>query len=251
VARSYRESAQRLEQDVVDATHVPRDRVKAMLNGVAWVGLSDNFNAWLGGAGGDDGLVDAIQSTMKILTDSGDFKANPLPDQDPYRIINRQFLSAIYLKTVTGSAPASSPGAQSLERQFKPLSEQAWSALREVGTLKSLPVVFQSGTAELSLEGKQELDTAMDNLRHYPNFRVIVKGHTGLRGSAEENLKLSQERAESVERYLEVTYKIDPNRLRTVGYGSAQPLPQLPDESDRAYTYRLPRVELSLVAEVY
>jgi len=251
VAKAYRENAQRLEQDIVDATRIPSDKVKTLLNGVAWVGLSDNVQSWIGTGPGADGLADAIQSTVNILVDSGDFKSNPIPDEDPYRIINRQFLSSIYVKTVTGSVPADAGAAQSLGRQFKPLSEQAWSSLREIGTLKTLPVVFQSGTAELGLEGKQELDKAMENLRHYPNFRVVVKGHTGLRGNPEENRKLSQERAESVARYLQVTYNVDLNRLRVVGYGSEKPLPQFPGESERAYAYRLPRVELSLVAEVF
>ena len=71
-----------------------------------------------------------------------------------------------------------------------------------------------------------------------------------MKGSPEENRKLSQERAEAVARYLEVTYNIDHNRLRTVGLGSDKPLPQLADESERAYGYRLPRVELSLVADI-
>jgi len=52
-----------------------------------------------------------------------------------------------------------------------------------------------------------------------------------------------------VARYLGVTYNLDLNRLRVVGLGSTLPLPQLPGESERAYGYRLPRVELSLVAE--
>ena len=250
VSRFYRENPARLERDVVEATNIPADKVKPSLNGVAWVGLGDNFQMWMGGGGGAEGLVDAIQSTVRILVDAGDFKSNPIPDQDPYRIVNRQFLSTLYLQATTGSAPANAPAAQSLAKRFKPLADPAWSALREVGTLKTLPVVFQSGTAELSLEGKQELDAAMDNLRHYPNFRVIVKGHTGLRGTAEENLKLSQERADSVGRYLQVTYGVDPNRLRVVGYGSDKPLPREPGEPDRTYGYRLPRVELALVSEV-
>ncbi len=250
VSRHYRENPAQLERDVVEATKIPVDKVKPSLNGVAWVGLGDNFQMWMGGGGGAEGLVDSIQSTVRILVDAGDFKANPIPDQDPYRIVNRQFLSTLYLQATTGSAPANAPAAQSLAKPFKALADPAWSALREVGTLKTLPVVFQSGTAELSLEGKQELDAAMENLRHYPNFRVIVKGHTGLRGTAEENLKLSQERADSVGRYLQVTYGVDPNRLRLVGYGSEKPLPRAPDESDRAYGYRLPRVELALVSEV-
>ena len=89
----------------------------------------------------------------------------------------------------------------------------------------------------------------METLSHYPNFRVVIKGHTGLRGDPEENQLLSQERAESVARYLGVTYNVDSNRLRIVGLGSKLPLPQLPGESERAYSYRLPRVELALVAE--
>jgi hypothetical protein len=35
-----------------------------------------------------------------------------------------------------------------------------------------------------------------------------------------------------------------------VGYGASKPLPRQPDESERAYDYRLPRVELALVSEV-
>jgi outer membrane protein OmpA-like peptidoglycan-associated protein/ABC-type nitrate/sulfonate/bicarbonate transport system substrate-binding protein len=250
VVRYYLQEPARLEQDVVEATKMSADKARASLKGVAWVGLGDNFQAWMGGGGGAEGLVDSIQSTARILVDNGDFKSSPIPDRDPYRIVNRQFLSQIYLTATTGTQPAANvPAAQTLGKTFKPLEDRAWAAMREVGTLKTLPVVFQSGTAELSIEGKQELDAAMENLRHYPNFRVIVKGHTGLRGAAEENLKLSQERADSVGRYLQVTYGVDPNRLRIVGYGSGRPLPRLPDESDRAYDYRLPRVELALVSE--
>jgi outer membrane protein OmpA-like peptidoglycan-associated protein len=47
------------------------------------------------------------------------------------------------------------------------------------------------------------------------------------------------------------TFNIDANRIRAVGFGASQPLPRLPDESDRAYGYRLPRVEVALVAEQY
>jgi hypothetical protein len=42
---------------------------------------------------------------------------------------------------------------------------------------------------------------------------------------------------------------MDADRIRALGFGSAQPLPRLPDESDRAYAYRLPRVEFALVSE--
>jgi outer membrane protein OmpA-like peptidoglycan-associated protein len=247
VAKEYRENPQRLEKEVAAETKLPPESVKRLLEGCAWASLSDNAQTWLGPTSGTDALVDTIQSTARTLVDAGDFKSHPLPDQDPYRIISRQFISKLYVGAVTGGGTQSGP--PSLERKFAALTDAGWQGLKEVGTLKALPVSFQSGTAELSHEGKLELDRAMETLSHYPNFRVVIKGHTGVRGDPEENQLLSQERAESVARYLGVTYNVDPNRLRIVGLGSKQPLPQLAGESERAYSYRLPRVELSLVAE--
>lgn len=248
VLKEYRDQPQRLEQEVAESTKLPADSVKRLLGGVSWASLSDNFQTWLGTTPGAEALVDSIQATVRILIDAGEFTATPLPEQDPYRILNRQFVAAAYVANVTGQkgAEASTP---SLEKKFAPLEERAWSALKEVGTLKAVPVVFQSGTADLSPEGKLELDRAMETLAHYPNFRVVVKGHSGVRGDPEENKRLSEERAESVARYLNVTYSLDRNRLRVIGFGGEKPLPQQPGESERAYGFRLPRVELSLVAE--
>lgn len=248
VAKHYRDHPPLLEQEVAESVRLPAESVRRMLAGVAWASLSDNYQTWLGAAGGADALADTIHSTTRILVEAGEMKQSPLPDQDPYRIINRQFIGAAYVKAATGG-PAEAAGASSLERRFQPLAEAAWTALKEVGTLKAVPVVFQSGTAELSGEGKLELDRAAETLAHYPNFRVVIKGHTGVRGDAAENRRLSEERAESVARYLNVTYNVDRNRLLARGFGGEQPLPPQPGESERAHAYRLPRVELSLVSE--
>lgn len=255
VLKHYRDNAAQLEKEVAEATKIGAtdkggDKVRAMLSGVAWVSLSDNFQLWLGTTSGSAGLVDAIQSTVKILIDSKTTIANPLPEQDPYRIINRQFLAKLYVDATTGGAKADA-AQSSLDKRFAPLNEAAWGALKEVGTLKAVQVMFQSGTAELNYDGKSELDRVMEIVRHYPNFRIQVKGHTGLGGDAAENKRLSQERADSVARYLNVTYSVDQNRLRVLGLGAEQPLPRLQGEADRAYNYRLPRVELSLLSEVF
>jgi outer membrane protein OmpA-like peptidoglycan-associated protein len=90
----------------------------------------------------------------------------------------------------------------------------------------------------------------MEILSHYPTFRVLVRGHTGLNGDPEENKRLSADRADAVARYMNVTYNVDLNRIRVVGLGAAQPLARLQGESERAYQYRLPRVEVSLLADV-
>ena len=187
------------------------------------------------------------------MLDNGDLRRNPIPDEDPYRLTNSAFVESLYKGTGSspfgGASSASAAGTQVPE--FAALSAKQWAMLREVGTLKIRPIVYQSGTSELTYESKLELDRAVKHLAHYPKFRVLIKGHTGLRGDKDQNRLLSQERAEAVQRYLQITHDIQPNRLRPVGYGADQPLPQQPGESDRAYGYRLPRVELVLVADNY
>jgi hypothetical protein len=46
-----------------------------------------------------------------------------------------------------------------------------------------------------------------------------------------------------------VVHAIDPDRLYTEGKGASQPPPRKPGESERAYRYRLPRVEFVLLEE--
>ncbi len=78
-----------------------------------------------------------------------------------------------------------------------------------------------------------------------------MRGHTGLRGDPESNRSLSQARADAVARYLMQDLALQPSRIQAFGFGSQRPLKRRAGEADRAYNYRLPRVELVLVTEVY
>ncbi len=257
VLKYYRENPEQLEKEVVEETGLDADNVKSMLDGVRWFSLTENARQWFGVSSGlssgQEGLIDTIDSTVDILRGAGDFRDNPLPDRDPYRLQNRSFVKSMYEVGISSGFGASSAAQAevSLEKAFPALSKSQWDALSEVGTLKIRPITFQSGTAQLQLDGKRELDKAAANLKHYPNFRVVVRGHTALRGDKEANRVLSQERAEAVVRYMQVTYNIDSNRLYAKGYGSSKPLPKKAGESSRSYNYRLPRVELYLVAEEF
>lgn len=256
----YRDNPEKLAKEVVDATDLSRKQVDRMLKGVDWTTLSQNAVRWFGVTGqgtlAQEGLVETIESTVEILLDNKDFRKNPIPDEDAYRLKNRMFVETLHTRGIGGGFSGGkdvslATESASLERKFSSLSKQAWKALTEIGTLKIRPITFQSGTSALSFEGKRELDKAAANLKHYPNFRVIIRGHTGLRGDPQANQKLSLERAESVRRYLMVTYNVDGNRLHAVGLGAQKPLSRKPGESTRAYNYRLPRVELYLVSEEY
>ncbi len=256
--KKYRDNPKLLLKHVKDETGLSDENVKSMLKGVQWANFSGNCEKWFGiaspGSYADEGLIDTIQSSVKILINSQDFSSNPIPDQDPYRLTNSKFLEKIFARGFSGFT-SPKPGAigsmpiSSIETKFVMLDKAGWNALKEVGTLKVEPIVFQHGTTELGLLAKEVLDQAVERLKHYPNFRVVIKGHTGTRGDQKENLLLSRDRAAAVVRYFEVVYNVDPNRLHAIGFGGKNPLPRKSNESRRAYKYRLPRVEIVLVRE--
>ena len=53
--------------------------------------------------------------------------------------------------------------------------------------------------------------------------RMSIEGHTDDRGALEMNNRLSQERADSVMKYL-TTHGIDESRLEAHGYGPSKPI---------------------------
>src|SRR5208282_5818789 len=259
----YADNPEELEKDIHAELKLPGDSVRKMLKGVAWVNLSENCQDWFGisspGQIAEQGLIDTIQSTVEILVESGDFKSDPLPDKDPYRIVNSSFIQQIYnvgikngFSTLAGSTGRMADGGDGLSRPFKPLTDAQWGKLRSVGSLNIEPIMFQSGIADLDVSEKEKLDAMVSRLKHYPTFRILVEGHTSFLGDADANLALSQERADAVVRYLTITYALDANRIRSVGYGGTKPLSMLPGENERAYhAYRLPRVEVSLLSESF
>jgi outer membrane protein OmpA-like peptidoglycan-associated protein/ABC-type nitrate/sulfonate/bicarbonate transport system substrate-binding protein len=255
----FRDNPAELRDHLKKITGVSGGQVDSMLDGVKWASLTDNVQHWFGissfGAMPDEGLVETIEGAVRILVGSGDFASSPLPDHDPYRITDSRFVADLFqggasAGQFTGNGPVLPAKVDAAAAAFPALSPESWQKLREVGTLQVRPIIFQSGTATLSYEGKLELDQAAESLKHYPNFRVLIKGHTSTRGDAAANQALSLARAEAVKRYLSITHGLDANRTRAVGVGGKQPLPRLPGESVRAYNYRLPRVELMLVTEV-
>ena len=260
----YRDQLELLKKEIVEETKLSGKKlspeaVDKMLKGVKWMTLEDNAKLWFGLSTADgrseDGLLMTAESTVRILIASKDFSKNPIPEGNPARLINSKFIEELHKGafspgfTVPGAktngTPANSQGAR-----FTPLDEAGWNSLKEVGTLKIRSITFRRSSSVLTEDGKEELNILAEQIKHYPAFRILLPGHSGLAGDPDENKKLSQERAEAAAKYLEVTFSIDPNRMRAVGFGSEKPLTRISGETDESYNFRLPRVEIILVREV-
>jgi OOP family OmpA-OmpF porin len=56
----------------------------------------------------------------------------------------------------------------------------------------------------------------------HPQINALIKGHTDDVGDAQANLKLSQERAETVRQVL-INFGVEPSRVEASGFGESQP----------------------------
>jgi outer membrane protein OmpA-like peptidoglycan-associated protein len=113
-----------------------------------------------------------------------------------------------------------------------PVTEQQYQEVRQdlelQGLLKGSKVVlnnifFDFDKSTLRKESQPELNRLVRLLRENPRLRLRIGGHTDSKGSDEYNLRLSQDRAQSVVNFL-VENGIDRTRLEAKGYGEAVPV---------------------------
>lgn len=84
-------------------------------------------------------------------------------------------------------------------------------------------VFFEFGSSTIQQYSIPELNNVVQYMKNNPNISVEIAGHTDNIGSYEQNMKLSQQRADAVAKYL-ISKGIDKTRLTTKGYGYTKPL---------------------------
>ncbi|ELY2766813.1 OmpA family lipoprotein [Cronobacter malonaticus] len=103
-------------------------------------------------------------------------------------------------------------------------------------------VTFDSSQANLKPAGANTLTGVAMVLKEYPKTTVNVVGYTDSTGGQALNMKLSQQRAESVASAL-ITQGVAANRIRTSGMGPANPVASNSTEEGKAQNRR---VEITL-----
>jgi outer membrane protein OmpA-like peptidoglycan-associated protein len=99
-------------------------------------------------------------------------------------------------------------------------------------------VVFALNSAELKPETKEQLGPVADRLNECPDEDVVVAGYTDSTGTNAVNLRISQERADSVRDYL-VARGVAPDRVEAKGFGPADPVGSNATEEGRANNRRV------------
>ncbi|MDP2176053.1 MAG: OmpA family protein [Bacteroidota bacterium] len=99
-------------------------------------------------------------------------------------------------------------------------------------------IQFETSKSELLPSSYDVLDSLFLMMLNYPNMLVEVSGHTDNRGTNENNLTLSKDRANAVVVYL-MDKGIDEYRFKTMGYGSSVPTDNNETEEGRLNNRRV------------
>lgn len=104
-------------------------------------------------------------------------------------------------------------------------------------------ILFDSGKSSIKAESTIVMVDIIQILTEYPNAKFMVEGHTDSVGSAVNNQKLSEARANSVRNFL-ISNGITAKRLSAIGYGEEKPIASNKASSGRKQNRR---VEINLI----
>lgn len=98
-------------------------------------------------------------------------------------------------------------------------------------------IYFGEASSDLTRSSKGELDALAERMMSNLTMKIEIGGHTDNTGTTEDNLKLSQERADAVRAYL-IEKGVAAFRLKARGYGDSQPIGDNSTESGRQMNRR-------------
>lgn len=85
-------------------------------------------------------------------------------------------------------------------------------------------IEFNDNSAQILEPMHKDLNTVLNFLVDHPDFRLRISGHTDKHGNPKFNLKLSQDRADAIKKYLTKTGLVNEDRIEAIGFGDSKPI---------------------------
>lgn len=130
---------------------------------------------------------------------------------------------------------------QQFEQVDKMFSGTEARVFREADTiiLRLVGLSFNSGASQINPENFELLAKVEKAIDVFPRSELTIEGHTDSHGGDDSNQELSQERAESVQKYMINAMRIPTYRLIATGYGETRPVASNETAAGRARNRRI------------
>ena len=143
------------------------------------------------------------------------------------------------IATTEDSDAIGEPSDQADDKIKTSLSASPADALKNAfNNLPSMDILFESSSDILTIESLDVLDSIADVLVNHPDIPIRIEGHTDASGTKQDNLILSQLRANSVRDYL-VDRGVSIYRLKAYGFGEGVPISDNSTPDGRADNRRI------------
>jgi len=130
------------------------------------------------------------------------------------------------------------PKGAKVDARGCPIPTAVLGVVPEAGTYVFKDIRFEPNKSDLKARSYPTLNKIADALKARPGLNVEIQGHTDNRGNHDDNVNLSQRRAESVKAYL-VSRGVDGERLAARGYGPDRPIASNAKAKGRAKNRRV------------
>jgi OOP family OmpA-OmpF porin len=167
-----------------------------------------------------DGVNDE-EDSCKYVPGVPDHHGCPIPDSD------HDGLNDEMDKCPNQPGPADNNGCPVIKAEMLKRAE-----------LVAANLMFQTNSANLTKNSFPAIRELADSLRANPDLNLLIEGYTDNLGGAAFNLKLSENRANTVKKQL-VQLRISENRLETRGFGESKPLAPNNTPAGRAQNRRV------------
>jgi OOP family OmpA-OmpF porin len=105
--------------------------------------------------------------------------------------------------------------------------------------LRLVGLSFESGQSEIRKSSLELLAKVKDVIDIFPESELVIEGHTDSHGGDDTNQRLSQERAESLQRFMIYQMSIPRERISAIGYGETNPIANNETAAGRAKNRRI------------
>jgi OOP family OmpA-OmpF porin len=193
-----------------------------------------------------DRAVEAARSAGKDKTCPADFQAAEAAKNKAYDVFRACFTEegAALANKAAAMANALCPpqAAQAAPAAAEPALAPVPAAEPTPERFKyciGLGIEFDINRAEVRTEYRDEVAKVGDFMKKYPTTTAVIEGYSDEVGSDQYNQQLSQRRAESVAKYLQDNFGIEPSRLSAKGYGKSNPVADNATDTGRQKNRRI------------
>ncbi len=223
---SYRQQ-QQLVKVIQDDGKLTDQQAKSIVDGIAFKNAMENY-AYFGLVTGGKHIEDIIIDITDVLVKTGMFASNPIDGRE----------NSLYYDTILADMQSDSfhPGRKmnllgnvggmsladvATEKRLPKLTESEWNSLIAVGNLQVNAIRFARGRERLNIQAERDLRDLADRLSSWPQYYLLIVGHSTAKGDPDANRQLSLSRSEAVAEYLRVL-GVDENRVSAIAAPSTR-----------------------------